>query len=341
MQLYQNTKLNLAIPNTMSREGLEFLAEIARRLPKDAVVVEAGSLYGATAWGFSKNAPSGAKVFAIDPWQHESWMDALDEKFPGCPPLSPDAFRHYTSDCDNVIPVIGYSPNALMHVNDLDLFFEDATHTNPVFSQNIQHFSTVLKPGGVLCGDDYGPMWPDIVQGVIKQSALWKTPFVVRGRVWAMIKPDPEKVGRPDIIDYLSDDRRWGVTLKTRTGRDYTSSCDGFSGTYGFKARLAGLTFFAEDLPLDWRVTINSPKGADIVIGTNEWHYLKAGEIVGLSVDCAMNGEPVQGTFQCIFLHLANKTLHYSQPKEFGKTVGKYGSDFALCDIRVNAVFPK
>jgi hypothetical protein len=341
MQLFHDLALNPEIPGTVSREGLEFLAEIARHLPGGAVMAETGALYGATAWVFSKNGPAGAKIYSLGPWQHRPWMDALAKDFEGCPPLSLEAFQKYTDDCKNVFPVMGLAPQALMHVNELDLFFEGSTQSNPAFAQNMSFFSKILKPGGILCGGDYAPGSPDVVQGVLKQAQGWKTPLLARGRVWAMVKPEPGGQATPDILDLMSGKGRWGAALETKKGSKYVASHDAYSGIFGFKGRISGLSFFSDDLPLDWRVRVTDANGREVELRTNDWYRNRTAEIAGLSVACQMDGVPVEGEFQCIFMRPGDGSLHHSRRQSLGKTIRRPpDTGSVLCDVRVRLDLP-
>jgi predicted O-methyltransferase YrrM len=198
---YQDLRFNEAIPNTMARSALYFLAALTRALPPGCRIVEAGSLYGCTSWVLSQNAPAGASVICIDPFEHIDWMDSVRERYPDCPPVSREAFQRFTADCGNITIVQGPSPAAYTDPTPVDLFFEDATHKNPVVADNLEHFARLLKPGGILCGDDFSTSFPDVIAEVVKLQAEWRTPLLVRDRVWAMTKPTPD--GRNTILDRL------------------------------------------------------------------------------------------------------------------------------------------
>lgn len=205
---------NAAIPNTMRPDALLFLAFLAKAQPPNALLVEAGALYGSTAWVMSQNAPASARVVSIDPWEHERWMDSVREEFPGAPLLSEHAFRAFTVDCPNVEAVKGYAPDAWAEETPIDLFFEDAAHNADVFAANMARFAAQLKPGGVLCGDDYSMKWAAVREGVHAMSREWNAPFVVRGTIWAMIKPGG---AHPDIFAWMA--AAYGPDVKTHVMR--------------------------------------------------------------------------------------------------------------------------
>lgn len=189
-------KIDFGIPNTMNAEGLIFLAALAKTVPENGQIVEAGSFFGSTAYVFAKNAPT-ATIYCVDPWEHEPWMSKwLGANQPKPPNLSIDAFKAYTHGLENIIPIQGYSPDAYTRPYKIDLFFEDSTHTEPVFSQNMKHFGELIKSGGILCGDDFGTAFPDVRDGVLRTHKEWGRPMAgVRGTVWAFSKAGKSPLG--------------------------------------------------------------------------------------------------------------------------------------------------
>jgi hypothetical protein len=208
--------VNDDIPRTMTREGLVYLGRLARSVPENGVIVEVGPLFGSSTWVLAKNAHPSVRVISIDTWEPAAWVDKIEAKFPGCHPFSKDAFLHYVADCQNVEPIQGFSPDVMKDWSDpIDLFFDDATHGDPGFSDSLNFYVPLVKTGGVICGDDYASGWPDIVRGVRKLAKdLGGAEPEVIGRVWAMVKPD---CGRSvSITEHIgmSDD---GVRVKVKS----------------------------------------------------------------------------------------------------------------------------
>lgn len=213
---------NPRIPNTMSHKGLEFLARIAASVKPGNSILEAGSLYGCTAWVFSKNAPRDVKVYAIDPWEEQKFLRRFRMNNLRAPALSEHAFKAYTHDCENLIAVKGYSPAAAeaLALDNLDVVFEDAAHNYDVLKQNIDYFYPRLNKGGIICGDDYSGSFPGVIRGVNELAeAIGVKPFV-SGQVWAIRKPDPDSDADQSLYARLGPlyANEIGVRLETVSG---------------------------------------------------------------------------------------------------------------------------
>lgn len=109
----------------------------------------------------------------VDPWKE--WCDAVTE--PECVRCNIIAekgdlwdaeFRHKLVD--------SYGATA-------DLVFIDASHDERSVRQDITMAMQLLKPGGVLCGHDYGDWtgWPGVKAAV---DALVRNPRVGAGSIW-------------------------------------------------------------------------------------------------------------------------------------------------------------
>ncbi len=201
-------KINHDIPRTMTLEGLEYLGRLAQSVPKNGVIVEVGPLFGSSTWVLAKNAHPSVTVYSIDTWEPQLWIAKIEAKFPNCKPFSLDAFKHYIQDCPNVIPIQGWSPDIVQATwnRPIDLFFDDASHGNPGFINNINFFEPFIKPLGIICGDDYASGWPDIVREVDNLGQKWHLQPEIAGRVWAMRKPYFEKNITQTVYDSLELD---------------------------------------------------------------------------------------------------------------------------------------
>lgn len=183
--------INSEIPRTMTLQGLGYLGRLARTVPKNGLIVEVGPLFGSSTWVLAKNADPTARVITIDSWKPQEWVKAIEAKFPGCKPFSREAFEYYTRDCPNVEIVQGMSPSVMQNWNgEIDLFFDDATHGRPGFTDSLDFYLPKLKAGGIASGDDYASGWPHIIAGVSDLGHRWGTRPEIIGRVWAMAKPD-------------------------------------------------------------------------------------------------------------------------------------------------------
>lgn len=140
--------MDISVPGFMGPEELEQIARWAREVPANGVIVEVGSYLGRSACAWAMADPT-VKIYCIDYFKH------MDE------------FINNTAQYPNIIPIKGQSPNAIRYPGDLiDIFFLDAAHNNPSDILNIKYFLPLIKPGGLLCGHDYQPEWPEVVENV-------------------------------------------------------------------------------------------------------------------------------------------------------------------------------
>ena len=175
----------------MSHKGLEYLARIAASCKPNAKILEAGSLYGCSAWVLSKNASAGSSVYAIDPWEHHGFLVRFQKNNLRVPELSIHAFKAYTHDCENLTAVQGYSPAAAsdLDIENLDIVFEDAAHSYDILKENVEYFFPKLNPGGVICGDDYQSSFPGVIKCVDELAESLGIKPEVCGQVWSLRKP--------------------------------------------------------------------------------------------------------------------------------------------------------
>jgi hypothetical protein len=80
-------------------------------------------------------------------------------------PTSESALRYVTSKYSNIKVHSGISPIDFLNWDQMiDVFFEDALHTNPLLFNNINFWCEHIKPGGYLVGHDYiAELFPDVV----------------------------------------------------------------------------------------------------------------------------------------------------------------------------------
>lgn len=222
---YDGILVNTDIPYTMTIEGMRYLGELAHSVPEDGLIVEIGPLFGASTWVLAKNSKPSVRIVSVDTWEPAQWIDQIEAKFPGCRPFGLEAFEHYVSDCDNVVAMQGWSPDIVrdMNLENINLFFDDATHGDPGFSESLSYYVPRVVEGGIVCGDDYAGGWPDIVKRVDELAESWGLEPEVAGRLWALIKPksgeDPRRVA--SVIGAADDNT---VTVRHRSGRETTSS---------------------------------------------------------------------------------------------------------------------
>jgi hypothetical protein len=184
------SRLNRDIPGQMSDAELERLIELARSVPQNGIIVEVGSLYGLSSWHLSKYCAQGVTVFCIDPWQREKWIVDLVEIPQNAPPFGAEAFSHFTSDCDNIVMVPGYSPDIARGWKlPIDLYVEDAVHANPILRDNLRFWTERVRPCGIVSGHDYTSIWPDVVNEVNSLAAELNSSVSLVDTFWSFRKP--------------------------------------------------------------------------------------------------------------------------------------------------------
>ena len=134
---------------------------MASLVPNGGCVVEVGSLFGRSSWAWAKSVPQDAIVYCIDPWEGNQGVRSLEQAHNIQYGIG--QFKEYTKDCPNVRAIQAYSPEGLGHWDiPVDVYYEDAVHTNPILDRNVKFWTSKLSPNGIACGDDYRPRFADV-----------------------------------------------------------------------------------------------------------------------------------------------------------------------------------
>lgn len=147
----ERTMINTAVPGEISLEELQAIEAVAKLVPPNGVIVEVGSYLGRSSWHWAKNVDPTVTVYCCDPW--DGYRGSSLEKF-----------RENTADCPNVVAMQGYSPGDFQDWDkQIDLYFEDAVHKNPILKKNLDFWGGFLGPNGILCGHDFAEKFPDVM----------------------------------------------------------------------------------------------------------------------------------------------------------------------------------
>jgi len=341
---------NPSIPSTMTSDGLDFLGMMARSVPKNGIIVEIGPLFGSSTWVLAKNADPSVQVFSIDTWEPAPWIDKVEAKYRNCKPFSKDAFLYYTRDCPNVTAIQGWSPEVVKDWDQkIDMFFDDATHGDPGFSENVNFFLPFVKENSILCGDDYSSGWPDIVRVVDDLGEKWGVHPEVSGRVWAMRKPTEGGNSKTDIFSSVSGNTnapQVSVECKTLSGKEYNLSAGLWSGALHKKDRLATLQLNSKwdssyDMGLEWSIRDHNGEthgpfesGYSHRCSDNEW-------ITGFSVkltgpDARQHSVDYQGHF-CWYIG-GGKRYPVSAKSQNGQVNHSDNLKVALAALKINVI---
>jgi 2-polyprenyl-3-methyl-5-hydroxy-6-metoxy-1,4-benzoquinol methylase len=181
------------IPGQIGWDDLIAMARVAKLVPPGGVIVETGSLFGRSAFVWSMNSDPSVRVFCIDPWVREQWIiELVEARQQPVMPFSVEAFRHYTRECKNVTAIQGFSPAVVQESwsTPVDLYFDDSDHSEPGLSRNWDFWLEWVKPGGIVCGDDYYSGSPDVIAKANALAKLWRAPLNRRDLFWWLRKPD-------------------------------------------------------------------------------------------------------------------------------------------------------
>lgn len=133
-------------------------------------IVEIGVFKGRSSLQFRALFPE-ATLYLIDPWK--LYDDYLSHE---AGPISKNAIDYesaYKTVCklfenDPKVNILRkFSIEALGDVPDgIDLIFIDGNHDYIQVKQDIQYWSTKIRPGGIISGHDYNDLFPGVIQAV-------------------------------------------------------------------------------------------------------------------------------------------------------------------------------
>lgn len=131
---------------------LEWLAKQAAKCDK---IVELGSLYGASARAILDN--SDARLWCIDSWRGS---DTTPKRgFVSTESHFQTFLTNVAEVRDRIVVLKMFTREAvgLLPEKSFDMVFIDADHAYDAVRFDITNFAPLVKPGGILCGHDYGP----------------------------------------------------------------------------------------------------------------------------------------------------------------------------------------
>ena len=156
--------------------------ELVSKLPKRGVGAEVGTWKG----DFSANLlrrTRPERLYLIDPWEYRddpAYANAMfGDRTPGGQQKMDaihDAVRHrFEAEiaAGRVIVKRSRSTEAAAGLEPLDWVYIDGDHTYPAVRGDLEAFYPLVRPGGVLAGDDYGMVgwWDDGVKKAVDEFA--------------------------------------------------------------------------------------------------------------------------------------------------------------------------
>lgn len=189
------------IPGQVSEAQLRAIEVVATLVPDSGCVVEIGSLFGRSSWAWSRSVPKTATVVCVDPWEGNQGAHAIGRD--DGVEYGFQSFAKYTQDCNNIVPIRAFSPTGVAWSRPIDCYYEDAVHTNPVLTHNIEFWTSFLRPTGIACGDDYRPRFPDVREAAERLALKLGRTLLVVDFFWCLL-PNPDIVpGAAQVADQL------------------------------------------------------------------------------------------------------------------------------------------
>lgn len=155
---------------------IDLLLEISKLLPSHPTIVEIGTYLGGTTVRLAA-ARSDAKITTIDccgdsnnwvPPYNQYVQEYLVEQVLN-EPVSRNHLITNIKRFSNINFVEGYSPHCAQDWHEeIDLYFEDGDHFNPILKENLSFWSRHVKKGGYLAAHDYCDECPDVILEIDK-----------------------------------------------------------------------------------------------------------------------------------------------------------------------------
>jgi hypothetical protein len=126
-----------------------------------------------------------AKIFAIDPWGSGYCCDKGELSYNEEPKAVESRFdKNTVSIKDRLTKFRGKSTDAVAQIADgsLDVVYIDGCHEYACVVDDIKVWLPKVRPGGVLCGHDYGEHCTDVMRAV--DDALGKPEKVFQDSSW-------------------------------------------------------------------------------------------------------------------------------------------------------------
>ncbi|WP_158745530.1 class I SAM-dependent methyltransferase [Acidisphaera sp. L21] len=238
-----------AIPGQLRDEEKLAIELIASLLPANGHMVEVGSLLGLSSWIWAKSADPSVTVHCVDPWElggaggnFNKLAGDNDQVFTRA------QFLDNVKDCPNIRAHQGFSPvDFKSWTQKIDLYFEDAVHTNPVLAENIAFWCGLLNPDGIICGHDHIDRFPDVCDAAQALASSYQRDLLLIGSLWLLL---PQSIVRSTDARVQTVTRRLtDLAATAKPGESVSRQQHSLA-----LARTAGIPSFRYELTLDTAV---------------------------------------------------------------------------------------
>ena len=185
------------IPGWCSKEQLELYRQVSKQAYPGSKFVEVGAWRGKSTAAMCVNLANrlNEKDGRVDFYSVDTWLGGPEHQND----LLIISGSLYDDFLVNISPVRGYvqplrmtslEAAKLFEDESLDFIFLDADHRYEHIRADIIAWLPKLKPGGMICGDDYGnPDWPGVEQAVDELL----DDIAIANRVWTYLMPKENK----------------------------------------------------------------------------------------------------------------------------------------------------
>lgn len=173
---------NQQIRGWMTVPELKVLESWAKGLAPGSTIVEVGSFYGRSSYCLAASAPE-CKIYCFDQWAGETESEgtiplemrwAMGFPLPGMRNTH-EQFLKNTAPLSNLHSKRVFTPEQAEFDDPIDLFFIDASHSNPSDWAYIEYFLPKIKRGGWISGHDYFPHnpFPDVTDNINRLQEMF------------------------------------------------------------------------------------------------------------------------------------------------------------------------
>lgn len=164
------------LPDTSNWPVLAFYGEVIEFLPPNPVCVEIG-----VAWGRSllflasiclQRNWTGARLYGVDPQGRPRPPDGSGGSVPAMRDSLQAMTRHGSAEELQLVQLVQLDSRRAARSFDpasVDLVFVDGDHTYEGCRGDLEAWEGALKPGGIIAGDDYWPMFPGVQAALVER----------------------------------------------------------------------------------------------------------------------------------------------------------------------------
>jgi Methyltransferase domain len=104
----------------------------------------------------------------------------------------------------------------------IDLYYEDAVHVDPILAQNLAFWTGRLKLGGIICGDDYRPRFPDVRRGAGALAERCGRELIRVDFFWCLLPDERTRPGSAAVVERWRKLGRDSDAFKQKRGLSFS-----------------------------------------------------------------------------------------------------------------------